>query len=311
MLVGGSAIGVISFMSAESGRRYGPEDLALAQSLADRAALAYEHARLYRGAQQEIARRKSAEEEVRGLNAGLEERVRERTAKLTEALRELESFSYSVAHDLRAPLRAMAGFAWLLLDAHLGATDEEGRGFAQRIVESAQRMDVMVSDLLEYSRVVRQEIALERVELGPLVREVLAAMEDELAERKASVRVEEPLPAALAHRGALIHAVTNLIQNAAKFVLPGKSPEIVIRSEAGPGGVRLLVEDRGIGIAPEYHDRIFGLFQRLHDDRAYPGTGIGLAIVRKAMERMGGGVGLASEPGKGSTFWLDLKNEGL
>jgi signal transduction histidine kinase len=104
--------------------------------------------------------------------------------------------------------------------------------------------------------------------------------------------------------------VTNLVQNAAKFVPPGKFPEITIRSEASPGRLRLLVEDRGIGIAPEHHDRIFGLFQRLHNDRAYPGTGIGLAIVRKAMERMGGRAGVTSEPGKGSSFWLEMKREG-
>jgi len=310
MIVGGVVIGVISLISAESRRSYSAEDLVLAQSLAERAALAYEHARLYRAAQDEILLRKAAEDEVRGLNAGLEERVRERTIKLTEALRELESFSYSVAHDLRSPLRSMSGFSRILLEDHLGASDEEGRGYALRILESAKRMDAMVGDLLEYSRVVRQEITLEPVELGPLVREILAGLEGELSERQASVRVEEPLPTVLAHRRGLVQALTNLIQNAAKFVLPGKVPDIVIRCDASAGGVRLLVEDRGIGIAPEYHDRIFGLFQRLHEDRTYPGTGIGLAIVRKAMERMGGRAGVASEPGQGSTFWLELRREG-
>jgi PAS domain S-box-containing protein len=307
MVVGGTSIGSITFISAESHRSYGEEDLALAQSLAERAALAYEHARLYRAAQEEIVRRKGAEDEVRGLNAKLEELVQERTAKLTEALRELESFSYSVAHDLRAPLRAMSGFARILLEEHVAAQDEEGRTCASRILDSAKRMDSMVRDLLEYSRVARQEVTLEPVDLGALVRETVAAMEEELAERQASVRIQDPFSTVLAHRAALVQALTNLLQNAAKFVLPGTSPEITLRAEDRGGRERLLVEDRGIGIAREYQELIFGLFQRLHDERAYPGTGIGLAIVRKVMERMGGQAGVDSEPGKGSRFWLELR----
>ena len=124
------------------------------------------------------------------------------------------------------------------------------------------------------------------------------------------VKLREPFPAVLAHRGALTQAVTNLIQNAAKFVLPGTRPEIIIGAEAKGGLVVLSIEDRGIGIAPEHHERIFGVFQRLHDERAYPGTGIGLAIVRKAMERMGGRAEVESQPGKGSRFWLELKQGG-
>jgi len=310
MAVGGRVLGAISLVSAESRRKYTPEDLLLAVSLAERAALAFENARLYRAAQEDIARRKRVEVEVRELNARLEEGIKERTAKLSEAVRELEAFSYTVAHDLRAPLRAMSGLSRILMEDHLAESDKVGQDYARRIVESGRRMDTMVQDLLEYSRLSRVELGLERIELGGLVREVLAAMDAELQERKASVVVREPFPAVRAHRGALSQALTNLIQNAAKFVRPGSTPEIVLRAEERGDRVRVWVEDRGIGIAPEHRDRVFGVFQRLHDANTYPGTGIGLAIVRKAMERMGGRAGVESEPGQGSRFWLEMQKGG-
>jgi PAS domain S-box-containing protein len=306
----GRIIGALTLVSAESRRTYTPEDLSLAESLAERAALAFENARLYRAAQEDIARRMAVEEQIRAVNTTLEVKIQERTAKLSEALRELEAFSYTVAHDLRSPLRAMAGYSRILMEDHIKREDEVGQGYARRIVESGKRMDAMVQDLLEYSRLVREELRLEPIDLGELLREVLSSMESDLSERGASITVREPFPAVLGHRGALIQAVTNLIQNAAKFVRPGKRPEIIISAETKAGTVVLSIQDRGIGVPPEHHDRIFGVFQRLHDEQMYPGTGIGLAIVRKAMERMGGRAGVESELGQGSRFWLELKQGG-
>jgi signal transduction histidine kinase len=204
----------------------------------------------------------------------------------------------------------MSGLSRILMEDHLAESDKVGQDYARRIVESGRRMDTMVQDLLEYSRLSRVELGLEKVELGRLVREVLASMEAELQERKASVVVKDPFPAVRAHRGALSQALTNLIQNAAKFVKPGSTPEILIRCEERGDRVRLWVEDQGIGIAPANRDRIFGVFQRLHDVNTYPGTGIGLAIVRKAMERMGGKAGVESELGQGSRFWLEMQKGG-
>jgi signal transduction histidine kinase len=306
----GRVIGALTLVSAESRRTYTAEDLSLAESLAERAAIAFENARLYRAAQEDISRRKAVEEQIRAANATLETRIQERTAKLSEALRELEAFSYTVAHDLRAPLRAMAGLSRILMEDHIQKADEDGQEYARRIVEAGKRMDAMVQDLLEYSRLVRQELKLEPVDLGELLREILSSMQADLAERGASITVRDPFPTVLAHRGALTQAVTNLIQNAAKFVLPGKRPEIIISAETQDGTAVLSVEDRGIGVAPEHHETKFGVFQRLHDESAYPGTGIGLAIVRKAVERMGGRAGVESQPGQGSRFWLELKQGG-
>ena len=289
-------VGALSLVSAESRRTYAPEDLSLAEALAERAAIAFENARLYRAA--------------RDLNATLEEGIKERTAKLTEALHELEAFSYTVAHDLRAPLRGMAGLSRILSEDHIASTDVVGQDYARRILEAGKRMDAMVQDLLEYSRLARQELVLEDVDLGDLARQVLAAMGPELQERGAEVAVEGPLPVARAHRATLAQAVTNLVQNAAKFVRPGGTARVRISAAERGDRVVLSIRDNGIGIAPEHHERIFGVFQRLHGDAKYPGTGIGLAIVRKAMERMGGRAGVESEPDKGSRFWLELNKRG-
>jgi PAS domain S-box-containing protein len=243
-------------------------------------------------------------------NRTLELLVEERTGNLREALRELESFSYSIAHDLRAPLRAVNSFAQVLLEDHLAPQDALGRAFADRLKQSAQRMDGMIEDLLAYSRLTRVDLALESIGLGALVDQVTREMAPELAERKAEVLLEGHFHSVRAHGPTLARALTNLIGNATKFVARGRSPHVRIRSERLGDRVRLWVEDNGIGIPPEYHEKIWGVFERLHKSEEYPGTGIGLAIVRKAMERMGGRAGLESEPNNGSRFYLELEGAG-
>jgi signal transduction histidine kinase len=248
---------------------------------------------------------------IRKAHAELEERVQARTVALQTALREMESFTYTISHDLRAPLRALAGFSRMLLEDYGAALGPTGSDYIAKISVAAKKMDALILDLLDYSRVTRQEIRIEPVDLDQLVAEVLRQMEPELRERGAEVVIEKPLPAVQGHALTLGQTLTNLLSNAIKFVAPGVKPRVRIRAVRGDGLIRVEVEDNGIGISPEYQERIFRIFERLNPIETYPGTGIGLAIVRRAMERMGGRSGVDSEPGRGSRFWIELPASGV
>ncbi|HEX2222964.1 MAG TPA: ATP-binding protein [Thermoanaerobaculia bacterium] len=254
-----------------------------------------------------MTQRQQAEDKVRGLNETLEERVEQRTAQLEEANRALQAFGYSVSHDLRAPLRAVQGFAEALLEDHGADLDETGRDYATRIVAAGNRMERLIQDLLAYSRMNQGQIALRVVDLEGVVDEAVSSLLDALRERGGQIAVERPLPAVLAHRPTLTQAVINLLANAVTFVEPGKPPRTRVWAETVDGWLRLWVEDNGIGIAPEHQERIFGVFERLHGEEEYSGTGVGLAIVRKGVERMGGQVGVMSRPNEGSRFWIELR----
>jgi PAS domain S-box-containing protein len=250
----------------------------------------------------DITERKLAEEQIRLLNEQLEKRV----AELTETNQALEAFTYTIAHDLRAPLRGMNGFAHALLDDYGDKMDAAGRNYAQRIIRSATRMEELIQDLLSYSRLSRDEIRLSPASLQTAVEEALKHCEQEIEEKQAQIRVDPPLGEVWAHKSIVVQILVNLICNSLKFVEPGVQPSVRIWAEENPAAVRLWVQDNGIGIAREHHQRIFRVFERLHSTEQYPGTGIGLANVRKGAERMRGRVGVESEPGKGSRFWLEL-----
>lgn len=228
-----------------------------------------------------------------------------RTAELRLSNTQLETFVYSIAHDLRAPLRAMQGFAQLLVQDHAAKLDEQGRSYANFINTAAQTMDHLLADLLAFSHVSQQKLELVAVALDAVVESALKSCEPEILESRAQIETVPPWPAVLAHAATLRQVLVNLIGNAIKFVAAGP-PRVRLRAEDRPGGVvRIWVEDNGIGIPSEFQERIFQVFQRLHTT-AYTGTGIGLAIVQKGTERMGGRVGLESAPGTGSKFWIDL-----
>jgi PAS domain S-box-containing protein len=228
-----------------------------------------------------------------------------RTRELQEAVRELEAFSYSVSHDLRTHLVTMGGFASILWTDYRESLDEKGQEFLQRIVDAGHRMDRFVQDLLSYSRVTRIQVKRERVSLSDVVEETLAALEAQIAERGANVVVEGALPVVQADRTLLGRSVENLLSNAVKFVPPDRTPEVRIRARVDGRKVRLEVQDNGMGIPEDQVERAFRAFERL-DAGNFPGTGVGLTIVQKAVERMGGKVGVESKPGEGSTLWIEL-----
>ena len=250
----------------------------------------------------DITERRLAEEQIRSLNEQLEKRV----VQLTETNRAMEAFTYSVAHDLRGPLRAMLGFSRALLEDYGQKLDAPGQEFANRIVNSAKRMDNLIQDLLSYSRLSREEIKSGAVKLEAALDEVLKQCEPQVREKEAEIRVEIPLSDVWAHKGLLVEMLMNLVSNSLKFVAPEVKPFVRIWTEEGDACVRLSIQDNGIGIASEHHQRIFRVFERLHSTEQYPGTGIGLANVSKAAERMGGRVGVESQPQQGSRFWVEL-----
>ena len=252
-----------------------------------------------------MEQRKLVEHEIQSLNDRLEEEVDRRTGDLRFALRELETYAHTIAHNLRGPLRAVCGLSEILREDQEGRLTTEGHRQLGRLVEAGRRMDALIVGLLDYSRVSRGEFPLERVRLGEAVDEALRTQHEDLERHHAHVTVEGEFPEILGHRPTIVPVLTQLLSNAAKFVAPGVSPQIRIRAEGLGPRVRLWVEDNGIGIDPQYHQRVFEVFERLHSTEAYPGTGIGLAIVRKCMERMGGRASVESESGKGSRFWIE------
>lgn len=287
----GKAFGTLNLYSPVAGF-FTPERVELFQALAHQAAAALVNIALY--------------DEIRAYTRELEQRVADRTADLVAINQELEAYSYSVSHDLRAPLRAIQGFAQALEEdygAKLGAT---GADYIQRIVDSAQRMDTLIQDLLAYSQLTRADIQLNPVNMAAVVREALAQLDREIKQSGATITAAPSLSAVMAHAPTLTQIISNLLGNAIKFVPSGRLPEIKIWTEERGERIRLWVEDNGIGIAPEHQARIFHVFERLHGVENYPGTGIGLAIVCKGAERMGGEAGVESNVGNGSRFWVEL-----
>lgn len=236
----------------------------------------------------------------------LEQRVTRRTARLQETISELETFSYSISHDLRAPLRAMKSFATILKADCGDQMGPEGQEYIRRIITAAERMDRLIQDVLVYSRVARNEMPVERVELGSFIAGILESY-PQFDSKHVSVVIAAPLTAARANPAALTQCVSNLLDNAIKFVKSGVKPHIHIwTEERKEGKVCLFFRDNGVGIPAKMHEKIFGIFYQM--DPQQEGTGIGLAVVKKAAERMGGSVGVTSEVGKGSTFYLLLNS---
>lgn len=236
----------------------------------------------------------------------LEFAVSERTMELTAINKQLDAFVYTVAHDLRAPLRSMQGFASMLVEDGGSSLSETGKNFANRITDSARFMDALLQDLLTFSRIAKEKVQLEAVDLGIAIKSVVARLDNLIQRADGKVEIVGASHKVLAHGPTLGQVITNLISNALKFVRPGVPPSVRVRIEEQSKYIRVWVEDNGLGIPAAQCEKIFQLFTRLNAGK-FPGTGIGLAIVEKGVEQMGGFCGVDSVIGEGSRFWIELK----
>jgi light-regulated signal transduction histidine kinase (bacteriophytochrome) len=249
--------------------------------------------------------RERTDQQIRKMNEQLEERVRLRTAELEAANNELEAFSYSVSHDLRAPLRHVDGFSRILIESQGSKMDAEGQRYLGEILDATQRMAGMIEDLLRLAQIGRQQLRLQKTSIKDLIDDVVADLKSEVGERRIEWRIGE-LPSLECDRGLIKQVFTNLVGNAVKYTRPREIALIEIGHCDGEGHPVIFVRDNGAGFEMKYADKLFGAFQRLHRQDEFEGTGVGLATVHRIIRRHGGRIWAEAEPQKGATFYFTL-----
>ena len=285
-------LGSLSF-GTRARTSFSEEELSLMKAVSDLVAIAME--------------RQRSQTELRRMNTELEQRVKERTRSLEDMAEQMNTFCYSVAHDLRSPLRTQMGFAELLIEQFGERLGAEGRKYARLVLQAAERQSNIIADLMAHINVSRGDIPLQAVSLPDAVAKACADLALETQQKEASIDDSELASETVVANPSSLHLVIlNLLTNACKFVPVGTKPEVRLWTSHGNGVIRLWIQDNGIGIDPKDSPKLFGMFQRFNRQDTYPGTGMGLAIVKKAIERMGGTVGADSQLGKGSRFWVEL-----
>jgi light-regulated signal transduction histidine kinase (bacteriophytochrome) len=300
----GQALGALTIQSNQEAA-FTQEDIETFQTMADQLANAILNARLYEQVGKELEERKRAEEEIRQLNAELEERVQSRTQDLRVANQEMEAFSYSVSHDLRAPLRAIDGFSRILIDDFQSTLSQDGITHLQKIRMASAQMGQLIDDMLRLSRINRAEVRFDPVDLSLLVHSVFNELQSREPERVVSIEITPGLQT-LADERLLRVAIENLMSNAWKFTGKTARAKIEVGQIKTGDKPAFFIRDNGVGFDMAYANKLFGAFQRLHSTEDFPGTGIGLAIVQRVIHKHGGRIWAEAVKDEGATFYFTL-----